>query len=96
MTGQTVFTTFTSGRLDGELVSRLVHGAKFNALAATLMNLFIAENILRLRAWKSADAVVWETSKWVDWFNSRYPFGTLCQLRQKALHANKNTVGKVA
>ena len=42
-----------------------------NALAETLIGLFKAEVIHRLGPWKTADAVEWETLKWVDWFNNR-------------------------
>ena len=36
-----------------------------------MIGLFKAEVIHRLGPWKSADAVEWETLKWVDWFNNR-------------------------
>jgi transposase InsO family protein len=42
-----------------------------NALAETIIGLFKAEVIHRLGLWKTADAVEWETLKWVDWFNNR-------------------------
>ena len=45
-----------------------------NALAEMIIGLFKAEVIHRLGPWKSADAVEWETLKWVDWvdwFNNR-------------------------
>lgn len=42
-----------------------------NALAETIIGLFKAEIIHRLGPWKSAEAVEWETLKWVDWFNNR-------------------------
>jgi transposase InsO family protein len=42
-----------------------------NALAETIIGLFKAEVIHRLGPWKTADAVEWETLKWVDWFNNR-------------------------
>lgn len=42
-----------------------------NALAETVIGLFKAEVIHRLGPWKTADAVEWETLKWVDWFNNR-------------------------
>ena len=41
-----------------------------NALAETLNGLFKAEVIHRPGPWKTADAVEWETLKWVDWFNN--------------------------
>lgn len=41
-----------------------------NALAETVIGLFKAEVIHRLGPWKTADAVEWETLKWVDWFNN--------------------------
>jgi len=42
-----------------------------NALAETINGLYKAEVIHRLGPWKSAQAVEWETLKWVDWFNNR-------------------------
>ena len=36
-----------------------------------MIGLFKAEVIHRLGPWKTADAVEWETLKWVDWFNNR-------------------------
>ena len=41
-----------------------------NALAETIIGLFKAEVIHRLGPWKTADAVEWETLKWVDWYNT--------------------------
>ena len=41
-----------------------------NALAETIIGLFKAEVIHRLGSWITADAVEWETLKWVDWFNN--------------------------
>jgi putative transposase len=46
-----------------------------NALAETIIGLFKTEVIHRLGPWKSADAVEWETLKWVDWFNKRRLLG---------------------
>lgn len=43
----------------------------FNALAETIIGLFKAEVVHCLGPWKTADAVEWETLKWVDWFNNR-------------------------
>ena len=40
-------------------------------MAETIIGLFKAEVIHRLGPWKTADAVEWETLKWVDWFNNR-------------------------
>ena len=48
-----------------------------NALAETIIGLFKAEVIHRLGPWKSADAVEWETLKWVDWFNNRRLLGPI-------------------
>lgn len=48
-----------------------------NALAETIIGLFKAEVIHRLGPWKSADAVEWETLKWVDWFNQRRLLGPI-------------------
>lgn len=41
------------------------------ALAENMIGLFKAEVIHRLGPWRSADAVEWETLKWVDWLNIR-------------------------
>lgn len=51
----------------------------FNALAETIIGLFKTEVIHRLGPWKTADAVEWETLKWVDWFNHRLlqPIGNI-------------------
>ena len=48
-----------------------------NALAETIIGLFKAEVIHRLGPWKTADAVEWETLKWVDWFNNRRLLGPI-------------------
>lgn len=48
-----------------------------NALAETIIGLFKAEVIHRLGPWRSADAVEWETLKWVDWFNRRRLLGPI-------------------
>ena len=48
-----------------------------NALAETIIGLFKAEVIHRLAPWKSADAVEWETLKWVEWFNTRRLLGPI-------------------
>ncbi len=48
-----------------------------NALAETIIGLFKAEVIHRLGPWKSADAVEWETLRWVDWFNNRRLLGPI-------------------
>ncbi len=52
-------------------------GSYDNALAETIIGLFKAEVIHRLGPWKSADAVEWETLKWVDWFNNRRRLGPI-------------------
>ena len=48
-----------------------------NALAEAIIGLFKAEVIHRLGPWRSADAVEWETLKWVDWFNHRRLLGPI-------------------
>lgn len=59
-----------------------------------------SEVIHRLGPWKSADAVEWETLKWVDWFNNRRllePIGYITPTEaEEALYANMNTLDKVA
>ena len=71
-----------------------------NALAETMIGLFKAEVIHRLGPWKSADAVEWETMKWVDWFNNRRllePIGYITPAEaEEAFYADMNTVDKVA
>jgi len=71
-----------------------------NALAETMIGLFKAEVIHRLGPWKSADAVEWETLKWVDWFNNRRllePIGYITPAEaEEAFYANMNTADKVA
>ena len=71
-----------------------------NALAETMIGLFKAEVIHRLGPWKSADAVEWETLKWVDWFNNRRllePIGYITPAEaEEAFYANMNAVDKVA
>lgn len=44
-----------------------------NALAESVIGLFKAEVIYRLRPWKSFEAVEYKTLEWVDWFNHRHP-----------------------
>jgi len=71
-----------------------------NALAETMIGLFKAEVIHRLGPWKSADAVEWETLKWVDWFNNRRllePIGYITPAEaEEAFYENMNVVDKVA
>ena len=71
-----------------------------NALAETMIGLFKAEVIHKLGPWKSADAVEWETLKWVDWFNNRRllePIGYITPAEaEEAFYANMNVVDKVA
>ena len=71
-----------------------------NALAETIIGLFKAEVIHRLGTWKSADAVEWETLKWVDWFNNRRllePIGYITPTEpEEAYYANLNALDKVA
>ena len=70
------------------------------ALAETMMGLFKAEVIHRLGPWNSADAIEWETLKWVDWFNARRllePIGYITPAEaEEAFYANLNTLDKVA
>jgi len=71
-----------------------------NALAETMIGLFKAEVIHKMGPWKSADAVEWETLKWVDWFNNRRllePIGYITPVEaEEAFYANMNAVDKVA
>ena len=70
------------------------------ALAETLIGLFKAEVIHRLGPWKSANAVEWETLKWVDWVNNRRllaPIGYITPTEaEEAYYANLNALDKVA
>ena len=65
-----------------------------------MIGLFKAEVIHRLGPWKSADAVEWETLKWVDWFNNRRllePIGYITPTEaEEAFYANMNILDKVA
>lgn len=71
-----------------------------NALAETMIGLFSAEVIHRLGPSESADAVEWETLKWVDWVNNRRllePIGYIAPTKaEEAFYANMNTLDKVA
>ena len=71
-----------------------------NALAETMIGLFKAEVIHRMGPWKSADAIEWETLKWVDWFNNRRllePIGYITPTEaEEAFYANMDTLDKVA
>ena len=53
-----------------------------------------------LGPWKSADAVEWETLKWVDGFNNRRllePIGYITPTEaEEAFYANMNILDKVA
>jgi len=49
-------------------------------LAETIIGLFKAEVIHRLGPWRSANAVEWETLKWVDWFNNRRLLGPIANI----------------
>ena len=52
-------------------------GDSYDALAETIIGLFKAEVIHRRPSWRTADAVEWETLKWVDWFNHRRLLGPI-------------------
>lgn len=71
-----------------------------DALAETTTGLFKAEVIHRLGPWNSADAIEWETLKWVGWFNARRllePIGYITPAEaEEAFYANLNTLDKVA
>ena len=71
-----------------------------NALAETMIGLFSAEVIHRLGPSESADAVEWETLKWVDWVNNRRllePIGYIAPtIAEEAFYANMNTLDNVA
>jgi putative transposase len=71
-----------------------------NALAETMIVLIKAEVIHSLGPWKTADAVEWETLKWVDWFNNRRllePIGYITPTEtEEAYYANMNALDKVA
>ena len=71
-----------------------------NALAETMIGLFKAEVIHKLGPWKSADAVEWETLKWVDWFNNRSLLEHIGYITpteaEETYYENMNTFDKVA
>lgn len=71
-----------------------------NALAETMIGLFKAEVIHRLGPWKSAEAVEWQTLKWVDWFNNRRllePIGYITPKEaEENYYANIDAFDKVA
>lgn len=71
-----------------------------NALAETIIGLFKAEVIHRLGPWKTADAVEWETLKWVDWFNNRrllQPIGNIPPAEaEETFYEQRNEFDKVA
>ena len=71
-----------------------------NALAETMIGLFKADEIHRLGPWKSADAVEWETLKWVDWFNNRrllQPIGNIPPVEaEEKFYEQQNEFDKVA
>ncbi len=83
-----------------QLKSPLDEYRSFNALAQTTIGLFKAEVIHRLALWRSADAVEWETLKWVYWFNNRRllePIGYITPTEtEEAYYANVNALDKVA
>ena len=59
-----------------------------------MIGLFKADVIHRLGPWTSADAIEWETLKWVDWFNNRRlldPIGYITRAEaEEAVYANMN------
>ncbi|UWQ37499.1 IS3 family transposase [Leisingera aquaemixtae] len=71
-----------------------------NALAETIIGLFKAEVIHRLGPWKSADAVEWETLKWVDWFNNRRLLGPVGNIppaeAERNFYVNAESLNMVA
>jgi Transposase and inactivated derivatives len=71
-----------------------------NALAETIIGLFKAEVIHRLGPWKTADAVEWETLKWVVWFNQRrllQPIGNIPPAEaEEKFYEQRNEFEKVA
>jgi putative transposase len=71
-----------------------------NALAETMIGLFKAKVIHRLGPWKTADAVEWETLKWVGGFNNRRllePIGYITPTQaEEAYYTNMNALDKVA
>lgn len=71
-----------------------------NALAETIIGLFKAEVIHQLGPWKTADAVEWETLKWVDWFNNRrllQPIGNIPPAEaEEKFYEQQNEFDKVA
>jgi hypothetical protein len=48
-----------------------------NALAESIIGLFMTEVILARDRWASLEQVEWETMSWVSWFNHQPLFGPL-------------------
>jgi len=71
-----------------------------NALAETINGPYKAEVIHRLGPWKTAEAVEWETLKWVDWFNKRRllePIGSIPPAEaEERYYAQKTDLDMVA
>ena len=71
-----------------------------NALAETIIGLFKAEVIHRRPSWRTADAVEWETLKWVDWFNHRRLLGPIGHIppaeAERAFHETASSLNMAA
>lgn len=69
-------------------------------VGSLVASLFKAEVTHRLGPWKNADAVEWETLKWVDWFNNRRllePIGNIPPAEAKEkFYEQRNEFDKVA
>ena len=66
----------------------------------SIIGLFKAEVVHRMGPWKTADAVEWETLKWVDWFNKRrllQPIGKIPPAEaEEKFYEQRNELDKVA
>ena len=71
-----------------------------NALAESVIGLFMTEVIEFLGAWKSVARVEWETLQWVSWYNTERRHGAISHRppreMQGAFHASINALDKVA
>ena len=60
-----------------------------NAMAETINGLYKTELVHKLGAWKTVEALEWETLKWVSWFNQQRllePIGNIPPAEFEALY----------
>jgi transposase InsO family protein len=69
-----------------------------NALAETIIGLFMAEVIHRRGPWRNLDAVEYATLEWVDWFNNRRllePIGNVPPAELEAKYHQSQSTGQL-